>query len=140
MVERDVALAVRLVVEHAMALAERTTAAILAGEPHGSSLEKQGAEGERLGEGPVVGATSLPDLLAPLEQYALDLRQHMKFLRNSGQRLGDEIEVLLGDRGVDRSVRIGRLENGRRTGEFVRLRLLSRGELDLGKSVVELLE
>ena len=80
MIERDIALAIFFVVEHAVALAERAATAILAGKPHRSALEKERAEGERLGKGPVVGTASLPDLEAPLEQDALDLWQHIETL------------------------------------------------------------
>ena len=54
--------------------------------------------------------------------------------------LGDRIESFLGDRRIDRRVRIRWLENGRRSGELVRFGSFGCGQLYLRKRVVQFLD
>ena len=55
MVQRNIALPVFLIIENAVALAEGAATAILTREPHRSAPPRERAEGQRLGECPVVG-------------------------------------------------------------------------------------
>ena len=76
------------VVEKRVALAERAAAAVLAAQPHGNPFEQQRAEGERLGERPIVTAAAVENLALPIEHDSLHLRQHVEVLRHasSGHR------------------------------------------------------
>ena len=86
--------------EHAVALAERAPARVLAGEPHRRALERQRAERERLGERPVdlvgveVGGAGLED---PLE-----LRVDVEVVGRRDERVDDRAQPVARHAGVDR--------------------------------------
>ena len=140
MVQRNIALPVVLIIQDAVALAKGAAAAILTRQPHRSAFQQEGAESERLAKSPVVGAACLPDLQAALEQDSLNLGEHAEVFRDRGQRLGDRIESLLGDRSGNRRVRVRWLENSGRSRKFMRLCLLGGSQLDLREGIVQLLK
>ena len=95
--ERRVLVAVGVVDEHGVAVAEGATAGVLAGHADVGALEEQRAVGHRLGERPVDLAVG-PELVARLELLE-QLRVHLERVGGGGQRGVDPVEHVLVDAG-----------------------------------------
>jgi len=89
--ERNEWLAGLFVVEDGVAVAEGATAAVLAGDTHGSSLDEEGTKCQRLGESPIEGAAFLPNLQAAVEDRALDFLDDIEAGGNGGDGFDDAL-------------------------------------------------
>jgi hypothetical protein len=102
-VQRRVARARLVVVQHGVPMAERPAFAVLSAQAHGRALEQQRRVGEGLAEGPVDRPAVAQCLDAPVEQPA-DLRVDLEALGQggeSGDRFRHEFQRNAGrDRGV----------------------------------------
>ena len=87
MLQRSIFLAVFGIPEGQVPLAEGAAPGILPAEPHGRSFERQGAEGQRLAEGPVDGAAFLDDAAAAFNETA-QLGMQMEILGELRERRG----------------------------------------------------
>ena len=112
-------LAVGVVDQHRVAVAEGAAAGVLAGDAHVGALEEQRPVGQRLGQRPVDLAVG-PHLVARLELLA-ELGVDVERLGSPGQRAVDVVEHLTRHAGVDvgqdpdrRRRRLGQDLGGRR--------------------------
>ena len=99
MIERRVSGLVLLIEQHGMALREGAALAVLAGEPHRTSLEQERAEGERLAGRPVDALAAL-DRLAAVVEEALDRPVDVEAFRHRRDLAADLRQRLDRDAGI----------------------------------------
>src|SRR5256714_7860726 len=108
-IERNVLLAVLVVVEDRVAMAEGSAPGVLAGEPNRNLFEQQARVGDRLRAAPIDYLAALHHLEALIEQL-LDARVRREVIRQPVHRLGRRDEPIRGHARVGAPIRAGPLE------------------------------
>ena len=129
-VQRVVRLGVIRVVQHRVALGEGAALGVLAGEADKLALLRQGTEGEQLAPAPVDVAVG--ERAAALLQHGLQALVRREVLRQVRERVGEALELVLGDVRVQAAGELLRLGDA---GLLARLALL---RLDVGEDGIQL--
>ena len=96
--QRNVRLAGAMVVQHGVPLAEGSPAAVLSAQAHGSPVEYQRSEGQRLGQRPV-DPVRLEPLPSPRE-LPRELGVRLEVRRRALEPVEDDLELFPRHRGL----------------------------------------
>src|SRR6266852_4502510 len=99
MQKRNVRISRDRVVKNGMPVSKGPAAAVLAGQSHRCSFQKERAKGERFGKTPIVRATRFEDLAAAVNQHPFYFRKNIEILRHARETIDDFRERLRADGG-----------------------------------------
>ena len=135
MTQRDVTLAIHLVIEDGVTVTEGAAAAVLTGETDRDPLKHEGTERECFAIGPVIAGAFLKNLTPAFQDCFFHLRKDAEVRGYRREAVDNRLERLLADGRLDRSERVVGLENSRRSHEglLVGLHVGDDSLLHLGK-------
>ena len=99
MQKRNVRISRYRVVKNGMPVSKGPAAAVLAGQSHRCSFQKERSKGERFGKTPIVRAARFEDLAASIDQHPFYFRKNIEILRHARETIDDFREPLWTDGG-----------------------------------------